>query len=339
MKVLFIVENAVDSGGNRVIFIKVKESIANGNEVEVAYILRKFLKIKDIFGFFKDHIGMILRYRNIKIKLLNQPISSDKYDQVVTTGRRCLEFLSDISSEKHVHLLQHLEVWSSFKSKYFIDLSLENGYASSAETLKCVSTLECPEELAYISRLKKIKSFQTVSYYLKRILKELNPVANVDVSEPPEISYPIEEFVKQRKIDKKEYDILFFIRGLKFKGDELVEDLVKALIKGDTKLSIAIVISGKAKKLEMQDSNIKYIQKPSDFQMAKLYSRSKILVNPSLTEGYGAVPREAILFGCKCIASNTGWLQDYSGSNENLVIIKKHNKDLYLNAINKMLND
>jgi glycosyltransferase involved in cell wall biosynthesis len=339
MKVLFIVENAVDSGGNRVIFISIKDSISCGNDVEVAYILRKVQKIKDIFGFFKDYIGMLFKYRNIKIKLLNQPISSDEYDQVITTGRRCLEFLTDLSSKKHVHLIQHLEVWSTFKSKYFMDLSRQSGYATSSETLKCVVELECPEELAYISRLKKVKSFLTVSNYLERILIELNPRANINVSEPPEISYPLEAYAKKKQANKKKYDLLFFIRGLKFKGDELVEEIIKSIIVDQNKLSILVVISGKAKKLELLDSRITYIHKPSDFEMAKLYSESKILINPSLTEGYGAVPREALLYGCKCIASNTGWLQDTNDSGENLMIINKHSKQLYLDAIYKMMND
>ena len=41
MNILYIVENAVDSGGNRVIAIKIRNDIRDGHIVEVAYILRK----------------------------------------------------------------------------------------------------------------------------------------------------------------------------------------------------------------------------------------------------------------------------------------------------------
>lgn len=338
MNILYIVENAVDSGGNRVIFIKIKESIKKGNKVEVAYILRRISRIKDLFGFFKDYIGMVLKYRGVKIKLLNQPISTENYNQVVTTGRRCLEFLNDISSYKHIHLIQHLEVWSTFNSQFFIDLSKSKGYASSDETLKCVYLNDCPEEQAYISRLKKIKTFETVSEYLKRILLEINSTATINVKEPPEISYPLNQYSKKIKFENRNYDILFLLRGLKFKGDDLVLDLINAIIEKKYKLKIAIVVSGKAK-FKFKNSQVSYFINPSNIKMAGLYSESKILVNPSLTEGFGAVPREAILYGCKCITSNTGWLQDFEKNDKNIEIINKHKINLYLDAIDKMMND
>ena len=51
--------------------------------------------------------------------------------------------------------------------------------------------------------------------------------------------------------------------------------------------------------------NVKCIPRPSDALLAEAYAGAKLFVYPSLSEGFGLPPLEAMAAGCPVVASNT----------------------------------
>lgn len=332
---LYIIENAVDSGGNRVIYQYIRDS----NCAVAGYILRRFTRLKDILGFLKDVISVNLMYKKLYgSKLLIMPALSKDYRAIVTTGRRCLEFIDDLSSPNHIHLMQHIEAWRSLNSLNYFEYCKTLGYPTGEDTIKFIISQNHADEIEYINNLKKITQFQTVSTFLSDIIKHINPSAVVSVSEPPEISYPIIKFGKVKPLSQRKYDLLIVLRGLNFKGD----DIGLALLKSDElkHLKKFVILSTKkaARMYRNQLGNVEHDCYPDDFHFATILNDSKIVVNSSVSEGYGAVPREAIKYGCLCVTSNTGWIIN-SIQSEDIYIVYSHIPQNYISQILRSYND
>ena len=335
MNVLFLIENAVDTGGNRVILKKIKEYTEDqGNCIEVGYTLRKITKLKDYLGVAKDIFGVYKKFFFIaKINILFRPICIKRFNLVISTGRRCIEFVSVLEDNRHIYLMQHFEVWKTYNSSFFINQSRESGYCNSIDTVKAVYFNNNPDEMNYINNIRKIKNFITVSVYLKDIITYINPlIKSIVVQEPPEISFPHESLIINNFSERK-YDLLLFLRGVDFKGDGIVIKILEYY--NNTEINIAVVVSLRKIKINKLAPNISFYIQPSDSSLAYLYNNSRIVIVNSLTEGFGAVAREAIKFGSKCISSNTGWVQhsDYP----DLYKVYHHKFESYISKSQELL--
>jgi glycosyltransferase involved in cell wall biosynthesis len=60
--------------------------------------------------------------------------------------------------------------------------------------------------------------------------------------------------------------------------------------------------------------HVHYVLNPSDLEVEKLYRQSAILLFPSLYEGYGWPPLEALRLGCNVVCSDRGSLPEVVGS-------------------------
>lgn len=65
---------------------------------------------------------------------------------------------------------------------------------------------------------------------------------------------------------------------------------------------------------------IEYYQNPSQEQLLDLYSQSDIFIFPSIEEGWGLTPLEAMACGCVVVGTNTGFVIDLGIHNENMMI-------------------
>ena len=68
---------------------------------------------------------------------------------------------------------------------------------------------------------------------------------------------------------------------------------------------------------------------PSDASLAELFASSQVVVHPSLCNGGGFIPVEALSFGCTVVGSRTGWLLS-AESTGRLIVVDRHDPDIYL---------
>lgn len=65
---------------------------------------------------------------------------------------------------------------------------------------------------------------------------------------------------------------------------------------------------------------VKYYQNPSHNLLRNLYKESDIFIFPSLEEGWGLTPVEAMASRCAVVASNTGFVKDIGVDGKNILI-------------------
>lgn len=90
-------------------------------------------------------------------------------------------------------------------------------------------------------------------------------------------------------------------------------------------------------KLVNMNSNIIFTGYMSDIELAKLYTGAKLFVYPSLYEGFGIPPLEAMACGCPVVVSNTASLPEVCG--EAAYYINPYNVDDIAKGIGIVLND
>lgn len=78
--------------------------------------------------------------------------------------------------------------------------------------------------------------------------------------------------------------------------------------------------------------NVEYFQNPSKDKIVELYSQSDIFIFPSLEEGWGLTPLEAMACGCVVVGTRTGFVLDLGIHRENMMISEPGNvSDMVLN--------
>jgi glycosyltransferase involved in cell wall biosynthesis len=85
------------------------------------------------------------------------------------------------------------------------------------------------------------------------------------------------------------------------------------------------------------NSSIEFLGVVSDDKLNQLFASSTAFVFPSLSEGFGLPPVEAMTAGCPVISSNAGALIETVGDGG--VLLSPHDFDGWVNAILKVLQD
>ena len=339
-RIAVLVENVRDSGGNRVIFIRIAELASDpSNAVTVLVTARRIRTPKDVAGQLRDIVASKIKYRFAhKVLLQRGAVDFNDYDEVISTGRGPLEFVDQLEDRRHIHLIQHIESWAVLNSDAFRDFSRAVRYPTGQDCIDLIRNSGIAAETRYLGKLARIKRFQTVSPFLESIINGLANSHEVDTNEPPDISLVPTPSMAGRPFEQRDIDVLFFVRGLTFKGDALTIQVINALRGSPYRLALiagrrtARLLADIDPAVEVETHNI-----PSDQVVADLYYRSKIVVQPSLCEGFGAIPREALAFGCHVVASRTGWLQSKSARPARLSVIERHDESLYVESIRHIL--
>ena len=84
---------------------------------------------------------------------------------------------------------------------------------------------------------------------------------------------------------------------------------------------------------------VEYHCNPSKSKLMELYSTSDIFIFPSLEEGWGLTPLEAMACGCIVIGTKTGFVLDLGQHEENMMISQPGNVDEMVYNIEKILKD
>lgn len=84
-------------------------------------------------------------------------------------------------------------------------------------------------------------------------------------------------------------------------------------------------------------SYVEYYQNPSKEKIVELYSTSDIFIFPSVEEGWGLAPLEAMACGCAVVGTQTGFVLDLGCHEENIMISAPGNVNEMVDNIIKLI--
>lgn len=87
------------------------------------------------------------------------------------------------------------------------------------------------------------------------------------------------------------------------------------------------------------DSRVQYHVKPSDDEVAELYSGSGVFVQTSLHEGFCLPVLEAMACGCPVITTDSHGNRDFCVDGENCLVVEQNNVDELAKTIERVLSD
>ena len=324
---VILIENLFPNGGTRQ-FLKLLKLYNFKDRTKLYLVRRDFNSLRDILGFIKDYFYAIFhKPKNIKIKLIFNPIHLDKNILYVSTSRRTLNFINDLDSPNHFHYFQHIEFWEYLNSDEFFNHCSTSGYPSPTYFYNLFTSQNKLLDYNYKINLPKINNFLTVSEFLSKILEKLNK-KNIKIMRV----YP--HITHTHRYKKKEYDFLLFYRASRFKGDDMALKIINKY--NDLFKIVVIAFNNNIYQKISVTKNIFIHIHPSDVTLGELFAKSWLVINPSLSEGFGSIPQEALEHGCHVVSSKTGWLTD-TEPNRRVKIIKKHTLDNYTYEIDKLI--
>lgn len=138
---------------------------------------------------------------------------------------------------------------------------------------------------------------------------------------------------QEDKIDDKTIKCLMLDHNLEKKGVKYgVEafNMAKEVIP-ELKLSMFGI-----KKSPYAPKNVDYYENPKQDVLVKLYQESDIFIFPSLEEGWGLTPIEAMACGCAVVGTNVGCMLDIGVNNENVILCESANSKQLADGIIKL---
>lgn len=85
--------------------------------------------------------------------------------------------------------------------------------------------------------------------------------------------------------------------------------------------------------------DVEYYQNPTKQKLLDLYSNSDIFIFPSLEEGWGLTPLEAMACGCVVVGTNTGFVLDLGQHENNMMISTPNNVDEMVENVEQLIMD
>lgn len=82
---------------------------------------------------------------------------------------------------------------------------------------------------------------------------------------------------------------------------------------------------------------VEYYQNPSKEQLLTLYNTANFFLFPSLEEGWGLTPIEAMACGCVAIGTNTGFVLDIGKHQENMMVSNPKDNETMIENIEELI--
>lgn len=191
------------------------------------------------------------------------------------------------------------------------------------------SNLQKMAEATYYLPLNKISN----SIWLRNQIKERigcdTPVVNPAIDH--NIFYP-------RDVDKNtdKFRILCFGKQTRWKGFPEALDAIKMVM--DKRTDVEFIVYGTNKPTYQSAVPFKFIQSPSDEELAKLYSSADIMICPSWYESFPLFPLEAMACGAPIITTPYG-TEDYAVHEKNCLVVPPKDPKAMSEAILRLLDD
>jgi L-malate glycosyltransferase len=182
---------------------------------------------------------------------------------------------------------------------------------------------------------KKINTKISVSNYLSFVVKK-----KLDYNPEKIISAGIDNKVFFQKKSKKEYDFLFVGALSKIKG---LDFFLKALESLETSCSIRIIGTGNLKRevldfIKRTHHTTFYSTHLSQKDLCNEYNKSRFLILPSRSEGFGLVVSESMFCGTPVVGSNIGGIPEQIVDGYNGYLFNLNNESGLKIKMNQCLN-
>ena len=324
-RVALLVKSIGRSGGNRVI-ADLFDRLSRLQDMEIHVLVVPEIRpdIREV----RNLIQSKRRYRAAaSVTRTWRPVDPGRFDLLISTSRRTLDFVQDLAHPAHVHLLQAIEAWDSVNSRPFVEYCRDHRYPAPEECVDLVRNIGFPQDLRYLHQIGSLGRIRTVSGYLADAIRYVGRPGEVVISEP-------DLFVRgDGRPSDRSIDLLLFVRGEAYNGDALAL-MVTSRLQHDT-CRIVVVAARKARALVRsirKQDQVSIVYDPPDTALAELFGSARVVLHPSLCNGGGFIPIEALSFGCSVVASRTGWLLS-AKSRPDLAVVDRHVPDLYLAEI------
>ena len=190
-------------------------------------------------------------------------------------------------------------------------------------------------ELSY----KLADEILTISDYLKERYKSMFGVNSHVI--PNGINY---DLLYKKNNNEKIKTITFVLRNNYLKGDFILYDLIKLLLKLKKRITINVLNNNVYDELPFVESETVKVNEYNGLftrkELATFFQKSDLYVDASLTEGFGLVALEAMAAGNVVVASNSGGVCEYLENGVNGVIIDEvNNVYSYYKAIVNLLEN
>jgi len=158
--------------------------------------------------------------------------------------------------------------------------------------------------------LEKTELIITVSNFTKELLSTIYKINkhNIFVIYPP-----IDKKFQVKTEIKKEPIILFVGRFEEYKNIKKLINAFEIILKKMPNYKLFLVGSGKIEIPNHLNNFVKVLQNINDEDLITLYNKASVFVLPSLYEGFGLPPLEAMACGCPVVVSNTSSLPEICG--------------------------
>lgn len=328
-RIALLIKSIKRSGGNRVI-ADLFDRLCRIEDVEIRLFVvpENRPDLREVRNLFLcKH-----RYRAAaSVTRIRRPVNPGEFDLLISTSRRTLDFVQDLAHPAHVHLFQAIEAWDSVNSAPFLEYCMDRRYPAPEECMDLIRQIGLPQDMRYLDQLGALDRIRTVSGYLDSAIRHTGRAGEVVVCEP-------DLFVRGAggRADRS-IDLLLFVRGAVYNGDALAVAVASGL--QDRSRRIVVVATHKAKSLVRiikKQYHVSIVYDPPDAELAELFASARVVLHPSLCNGGGFIPIEALSFGCAVVASRTGWLLS-AESRSDLVVVDRHDPDVYRMEVSRAM--
>ena len=141
---------------------------------------------------------------------------------------------------------------------------------------------------------------------------------------------------KDKNFDKNEINCLMLSHVLDKKGVNIGIKAFEKAKKVNPNLKLTTFGLEKSKFIP---SDVRFVQNPTKEKLREMYSNSDIFIYPSIEEGWGLTPIEAMAAKCAVVGTNTGCMIDIGKNMVNSLLCEPNNVDDISNNIIKLSNN
>ncbi len=317
MKIVFALNTTGLTGGVKVVFEHANRLQARGHQVFIVHLLRlkkgyygwlicqlkliKYFLLKIVKK--NDKIKWFSLNQNIKVLRLDSLNKLKDFNAIIATANETADWVAALSvnNNKKFYFIQDYETWT--------------------RDIKMV-------DATYKLPLKKI----VISNWLKGIIanKFKEEVSGVVLNG---INY--KDFYCKRIKCNKNKKILMLYHFLPKKGVDIGLKAYYEIKKLFPKVELTMFGMYYPEKEILKD--IKFFYNPNAKIIRELYCSADIFLFPSIVEGFGLTPMEAMASKCAVVATSVGGIPDYTINNKTALVVSPGKVEPIVQALKKLI--